>query len=216
MAPKWLTILTLVGCAWMFSPRAALAQTTIRADTSAQFINFYTGSTPGNLNVIMGWTPGENTAGNRTLTGTLGTGTSWGGNPSYSLTTFDPFALTGNGSGTFTAQSSALANSVFSVSSGGSNVFQGALSALSFNQTAGSSAVTMQATINGTGAFKSVYNLLGTIMLAPGASLVELANGSGQNEAGVIVPEPATVMLFGTGLLFLLGLGVTRRREQMI
>lgn len=219
MKRQWLTMLTLVGCAGMLTATAAQAQTTITLASSSEFVEFYTGSPAGNLNVNLGWTPGDNNAGSRTLDGALGnSGTpgSWGSNPNFSLTTNDPIALAGNGSGTFTAQAPSLAGSVFDVMSGaGATVFQGMLSALSFDQAAGSNAVTMTATLDGTGSFSSaVYNLMGSIILAPGANLEAVANSSSQiDEAGVIVPEPASVMLFGTGLLMLVGLGVMRRRQ---
>jgi hypothetical protein len=214
MKHSWLVTVTLVGCAWMLSTTAARAQTTINMATSSQFVDFYTGSTPGSLNVILGWEPGVNFTGNHTLTGSLNPSGAPG--PNYSLTTFDPLALTGNGSGTFSATSGELAGSAFDVSSGSGTAFQGMLTALSFSQAlSGSNVVTMQAMVQGTGGFAStVFKLLGSIILAPGGNINGVANSNTTvDEAGIIVPEPATVLLWLTGLGFLAGCAYLRRRS---
>ncbi|HXR96762.1 MAG TPA: PEP-CTERM sorting domain-containing protein [Terriglobales bacterium] len=214
MKHSWLVTVTLVGCAWMLSTTAARAQTTIEMSNSAQFIDFYTGSTPGTLDVILGWEPGVNFTGNHTLNGSLQAGAP--GNGAFSLTSFDPLSLTGNGAGTFSANSGELASSVFDISSGSGTAFQGMLTALSFSQAlSGSNVVTMQAMVQGTGSFAStVFKLLGSIVLAPGGNINGVANSNTTvDEAGIIVPEPATALLWLTGLGFLAGCAYLRRRS---
>jgi hypothetical protein len=95
-------------------------------------------------------------------------------------------------------------------------VFQGVLAALSFTQAlSGSSVVTMDAVMDGTGSFAStVLNPVASITLAPGANINDVANSNADvDEAGVIMPEPGTWVLFASGLLGLLLAGSSLRRR---
>lgn len=198
------------------------AQSSVYLSSSSGFVNFETGSTPGTLNVYLGWEAGDNYNSNQTtnltMTGSVTGPSSWGTLPGYTLTTTDPIALTNSGNGTFTASASGLTGSSFSAAgNSGSTLFSGSLSALSFTQAANSDVVSMDATVDGSGAYANdTLSLLGDITLANGATLDGVANSNTfVNEGGVIVPEPGTMWLFASGMLLLLLAGGIRRRVQL-
>jgi hypothetical protein len=84
----------------------AQAQSSISMASSSNFVDFYTGSPSGSLDVVLGWTPGDNYTGNHTMDGALNSSTTpgaWGSSVTYSLTSYDPVWLQNNGNGNFSA-----------------------------------------------------------------------------------------------------------------
>ncbi len=130
---------------------------------------------------------------------------------SFNLFTGEPILATTSGTGTFTAWSGygpGLVGSMLGIDGlNGTLLFLGTLTDLTFSQSASGSPVQMAATA--TPSSGASVSLSGTINVGSG----ELSGLPGTNgsTSGPIVPEPASMMLFGSGLI-LLG-GVLRRRK---
>ncbi|HXR96763.1 MAG TPA: PEP-CTERM sorting domain-containing protein [Terriglobales bacterium] len=118
--------------------------------------------------------------------------------------------LTNNGGGSFSVSAADLAGSSFDLSGASGTVFSGAFTALNFTDTANDT-VAINATVQGSGSSSgTTINIKGSIQL-DGANVEAVANSPYPVAvSGGIVPEPTTLLLFGTGLLCLGGL--MRRR----
>ncbi|HXR96764.1 MAG TPA: PEP-CTERM sorting domain-containing protein [Terriglobales bacterium] len=125
--------------------------------------------------------------------------------------------LTNNGGGSFSENfANGPINSLELISNtaatGGANqvVFSGMFTALNFTDYANDQ-VAMSATIQGTGSYSGVTITIPAAIQLDGASIEDVANSHYPVVvSGSIVPEPATLVLFGTGLLCLGG--IMRRR----
>lgn len=208
-----LFVFTMFGVPW------ALSQTSLNLTSSGQIVDFMTGETPGSLSVVLAWVPGDDPPSLLALSGSAVSNVAAWSDPSFTLTTPGPIALAAMSPGVFAASSASLNQATLAATSdSGATVFFGDLSSLSFSQPLqGSNLVTMRATVQGAGAFAgTTLNLVGQIALAAGATISQVAlSRVGTDLGGVIVPEPASLILFATGLL-LLGLALDRRRKRLI
>jgi hypothetical protein len=118
--------------------------------------------------------------------------------------------LTNNGGGSFSASAAGLAGSSLSLTGASGTVFSGALTALNFTDSA-NDMVAMSATIQGSGSFSGTKLTIQAAVQLDGANIESVASSPYPVAvSGGIVPEPTTLLLFGTGLLCLGGL--MRRR----
>lgn len=194
----------------------ASAQSTLQLTSSGQIVDFVTGTQPGSLMVILAWTPGFDPPTSLVLSGSAEGSTAALSDPNYTLTTSGPIALAAMGPGVFAATAAGLqaATLVATSPETGATLFTGHLTSLTFSQPLqGSNDVSLQATVVGEGPSASMQlTLLGQIALAAGATISQVASSRvGTDLGGMVVPEPATLLLFVTGL-FLLFWTVSRRR----
>lgn len=180
----------------------AQAQTSITLTDSGSAMLSFSGTGTGGLTADLGtcglfscWLSGS-------ALGTISSAPVTG----YKLSVAGPTTLLGDGNGMFTASPTALAESLLSLTgSGGTILFAGDLNSLSVDQSSSSAEGFAQISGGVTGAGGNI-SLTGTV----GANLDGAAEYGGSSSAP-IVPEPASMVLFGSGLL-LLG-GVLRRRS---
>ncbi|MGH9540753.1 MAG: PEP-CTERM sorting domain-containing protein [Terriglobales bacterium] len=194
----------------------AAAQSTLRLTSSGQIVDFVTGTQPGSLMVVLAWTPGYVDPPDALVLSGSAVGSGNLSDPNYSLTTSSPIALAAMGPGVFAATAAGLqaATLVATSPETGATLFTGHLTSLTFSQPLqGSNEVSLQATVVGEGPSASTQlTLLGQIALAAGATISQVASSRvGTDLGGMVVPEPATLLLFVTGL-FLLFWTVSRRR----
>jgi len=213
--------LLLIGVMLGLCILPAYAQNNVTITSSVGEVTFTTGSSSGNLNVQLGTCAlGNVVTGNcvgpvvlsGNASGNVGTNSA----TAISISTLAPIPLTGNGSGTFTA-SGGLTGSVVNITAG-ATTFTGTLSALSFNEGLSSNGqATMTATVTGTGAsIGTTVNLSGTIQLPAGGNInaVATSNVTTNVSGPFVVPEPASMALFGSGLV-VFG-GMLRRRQKRL
>lgn len=205
----------LFASAWL-GLQSASAQTLFQLSSSGQIVDFVTGSSPGSLSVILAWAPVFTSPGELALTGSAVAPSLIGGDPNFSLTTPGPIALAAMGQGTYAASASSLQTSTLTASAdSGAALFVGDLTSLSFSQPIqGSNWVSFEARAQGLGPFAATtLNVIGQIALAAGSNINAVAySGVATDVGGVVVPEPATLLLLGTGLLLLLAMVRCRPR----
>lgn len=168
------------------------AQTPVVLTSSAQTIDFVTGSAGGALDVLLGSLPADDPP-VLSITGGLGA------SGAYTLTTSGPLALTPTAVGAYTA-SNAAAVSLSAFNAAGQLQFTAPLTSLAFSQSPAGGPVYLQATA--ADAEGGDLSVAGTIEFPLGVTLGAVASSRVATDAGgPIVPEPATIWLFALGLL---------------
>lgn len=194
---RWAFVIFIAGL-WLGS-LPLHAQTPMVLASSAQTIDFVTGSSGGALNVLLGSLPAGDPS-TLSITGSLGA------SGAYTLAASGPIAITPTATGSYVA-SNAAAVSLSAFNATGQLQFTEPLLSLSFSQSPSGGAVYLQATA--AGADGGGLRLMGTIEFPAGVTLASVASSRVPTDAGgPIVPEPATIWLFAVGLLAFALLGL--------
>lgn len=199
---KWYFPLMVVALAVGIGLLPAQAQTGIGLSSSGSNALSFASTGSGGLNTSLGLSgAASGTAAGKTAS-------------SYIIATSIPISLSGKGSGTFSAGATALLGSALKLANSSSTIFTGTFTSLSLAQGANRQ-VGSQATANGRAA--STASITGTIQhsfLTPRLRLPSRGAGtSGTSVSGSVVPEPASLLLFGSGLI---GLGGVMRKRIVV
>ena len=118
----------------------------------------------------------------------------------FTIATARPLSLDGHGRGPFSVNAASLAGSTITLTGSGGSLFSGTLQNLSFIQYGGSrkGEMLVSATAVGTG---GVSVVISGIVLMDSAVNLNAAHGRELTGSFGVAPEPASVLLVGSGLL---------------